>query len=529
MSSLLFFFSSALQAQSWQQLLQLGNENLQTISAIAQAADELVLAGAFQADLPIGDTQLMAIGEEDIFVAKRDKDGQLEVILNGGSLRSDAIDAIEVDGNNHLIIAGSFWETIDFGRFQLESTADSPKALFLIKIDLDGELIWSQVFTGGSIKDIYDISLSTNNDILIGGYYGMELYFADTLLLSEARSAAFYAKFQTNGQLQWANSIGETGNSRITTTAVYQDQHFYLGGYYDDTLKVFNQTFPANTNDADAFILSVDQNGAFRWVNKAGGVFEEEPTAMEQDEQGNVYIGGRLIGVLVVNDSLSIQSRDGNADCFLIKYDSLGNACWAQSFGGNQLQFLEDMAYQEGQLWLSGTFEENITIGTLQLEVTNAFDGYLAQLDTTGEAMQLIALPSSSGNVLPNNLSFDTAGMLVAGDFSGELDLGSSKLETNPGVFNSFIVRWNELISSVPTTFPLTEAFITPNPSGDFFNIAGADGADLVWVVDSQGRVVFPPQKINGHINCSLWANGLYYLTIRTKNAQKTVVLVKNR
>lgn len=526
---LLFFGTGLIKAQSWQDLLQLGNENIQTITTIAQASENLIFAGAFTESLDIGNATLTSLGEEDIFVAQRDQDGQLAIILSGGSLRADAIDALAIDTNGDLLIAGSFWETIDFGTFQLTSDADSPKALFLIKINPAGQLIWSQVFTGGSIKDIYDLSLSNRNDVLIGGYYGSELRFADTLLQSAARSTAFYAKFQANGQLQWANSIGETGNNRITTTTVFEDQYFYLGGYYDDTLKVFGQTFPANTNDADAFILSVDQDGNFRWVQKAGGVFEENPTTMIHDETGNIYMGGRLIGVLLVNDSLSIQSRDGNADCFLIKYDSLGNAVWAQSFGGDQLQLLNDLAYQDGYLWLTGSFQENLQIGSLQINATNAFDAYLAQLDTAGNSMQLITLPSTTGSVLPNHLSFDAAGVLVAGDFSGVLDLVNTQLDAGFTNFNSFIVRWNELVSSVHTNFPIEKVFLTPNPTGDFFSIEGLDEVDLLWVVDSQGKVVFPPQKVTGPINCSQWANGLYYLNIRSKNNQKTVLLVKNR
>lgn len=528
--ALLFFSNSELKAQSWQNLLQLGNENLQTITEIGQASESLIFAGAYKESLTIGNTSLSSLGEEDVFVAKRNKDGQLEVILNGGSLRGDAIDAIAIDSEGNIVLAGSFWENIDFGTFQLNSDADSPKALFVLKINSSGQLIWSQVFTGGSIKDIYDLSLSQSDAILIGGYYGSELRFADTLLQSEARSTGFYAKFQRDGQLQWANSIGETGNNRITTTTVFQDDYFYLGGYYDDTLKVFGQTFPANTNDADAFILSLDQNGAFRWVNKAGGVFEEDPTAMAHDKSGNVYMGGRLIGVLVVNDSLSIQSRDGNADCFLIKYDSLGNALWAQSFGGDQLQFLNDLLYQDGHLWLTGSFQENLQIGTLQLDATNAFDGYLAQLDTAGNSLQLIELPSATGSVLPNHLSFDAAGIMVAGDFSGKLDLVNTQLDAGATDFNSFIIRWNELISSTNTIpYPLENTFITPNPTGEFFVLEGLDEAALLWVIDSQGKIVFSPQKVSGPINCSQWPNGLYYLNIRTEKAQKIILLVKNK
>ncbi len=527
--TLLFFSNSELKGQSWQDLLQLGNENLQTITDITQNSENLIFAGAYRESLTLGNTSLSSIGEEDIFVAKQDKDGQVEVILNGGSLRGDAIDAIAIDSEGNIVLAGSFWENIDFGTFQLNSDADSPKALFLLKIDSSGQLIWSQVFTGGSIKDIYDLSLSQSNAILIGGYYGSELRFADTLLQSEARSTAFYAKFQRDGQLQWANSIGETGNNRITAATAFQDEYFYLGGYYDDTLKVFGQTFPANTNDADAFILSLDQNGAFRWVNKAGGVFEENPTTMVHDENGNVYIGGRLIGVLVVNDSLSIQSRDGNADCFLIKYDSLGNARWAQSFGGDQLQFLNDLLYQDGLLWLTGSFQENLQIGALQLDATNAFDGYLAQLDTAGNSLQLIELPSATGSVLPNHLSIDAAGILVGGDFSGKLDLVNTQLDAGATDFNSFIIRWNELVSSTNAIlYPLENTFITPNPTGEFFIIEGLDKKALLWVIDSQGKVIFSPQKVSGPINCSQWSNGLYYLNIRTEKAQKTILLVKN-
>ncbi|MEM6376914.1 MAG: T9SS type A sorting domain-containing protein, partial [Bacteroidota bacterium] len=156
------------------------------------------------------------------------------------------------------------------------------------------------------------------------------------------------------------------------------------------------------------------------------------------------------------------------------------------------------------------------------------FDGYLAKLDTAGIAERIIPLFSPNGSVLPNRLSWFEDGILVAGDFSGTVDLITDQLITTNNVFNLFIAYLRELTSSSSTFLVLEKAVIVPNPTQGLFTIEGLTESYELQATDRQGKVIFPLQKVSGPIDCSAWANGLYFLSIRTENGQKTGILVKN-
>lgn len=529
-SSLIFFCPAALNAQNWTDAQPFG-ESRQSLEALLQTRDGLLLAQAFSGSYTLDELEITSLGEEDILLLRRSADGQTEVLLHGGSTRADAIATLAEDAEGNLLLAGSFWSSIDFGAFRLTSSPQSPKALFLLKINPAGALIWAETFEGGSIKEINDLVIDEQNNVFIGGYFDQELQFADTSLLSTAESSAFYARFRENGALDWCRSFGETGNTRATVVEQYAGRQYLVGGFYDDTLKVAGQSFPANTNDEDAFLLALDSTGTLSWVRKAGGVFNELPTGIAVDETGHSYLAGQIVGVLVVNDSLRIESRDGNADCFVIRYDSLGRADWAQAFGGDQLQLTSDLLYQEGQLWLAGHYQENLEIGTRRLEARASltFEGFLAALDTNGQARQLVALPGSPGTVLANHLAASPQGIWLGGDLNGRLTLGDFLLESPTGSFTSFIAEYSEVSTFTRSAFISSSVLVYPNPTAEQLFIQSAVEIHQYSIWNTQGqRLGLYLGRPRGPIEVRHWPAGLYFLHIHhAEGVQRLPFVIK--
>ncbi|HKK73978.1 MAG TPA: T9SS type A sorting domain-containing protein [Saprospiraceae bacterium] len=512
-SSLIFFCPAALSAQNWTDAQTFG-EGQQSLEALLPTEQGLLLGLAFSESYG----EINSVGERDLLLLRRSAAGEVELLLHGGSTRDDDLDVLAEDADGNLILAGAFWSSIDFGSFQLTSSPENPRALFLIKIDPEGNLLWSQTFEGGSIKQINDLVLDAQGNIFMGGYFDQELQFADTSLLSTAESSAFYARFRKNGALDWCHSFGETGNTRATVVEQYAGRQYLLGGYYDDSLKVASQNFPANTNDDDAFLLALDTSGQVDWVRKAGGVFNELPTGLAVDETGHSYLAGQLVGVLVVNDSLRIESRDGNADCFLIRYDSLGQADWAQSFGGDQLQFTNDLLYDKGQLWLTGHYQENLEIGSLRLEAGAAltFEGFISSLDTNGQVQELTALPGAPGTVLANHLAISSRGIWLGGDLSGQLTLGGFQLESFSGSFTSYIVEYGVVATATHPGETTRSITIFPNPTRDQLFITSAVEVGQYSIWNQQGQCLRRYQNTNKRsISVAQWPAGLYYLWVQ--------------
>lgn len=526
----IFFSMSALSAQNWTQA-QLFGESRQSMQGLLQTDQGLVIALAFSESIELDQQIFNSRGEEDILVFRYREGMAPEPILTGGSNREDEISAIDQDADGNLWIAGSFWSSIDFGSFQLDHNSESPKALFLIKMDPTGQLLWSRVFTGGgSIKQIKDLSIDTEGSVFLGGFFNEELILGDTTLTGTAPTSAFYAKIDADGTLDWAGAFGDTGDTRSTVVSTQESDQYYLGGFYNDTLKVGNQVFPANTNDDDAFILALDPTGTINWARKAGGVFEEMPTAMTTDEVGNVYMCGQLVGVLVVNDSLRIESRDGNADCFLIKYDPLGQAKWAYAFGGDQLQFVNDLQYHQEHLWLTGHFQENLKLGDLSISADQSliYRGFLAQVDTLGQAQKLERLASENGPVLINFLAKAETGVWIGGDFSGLLNLDNLSLKSPIGGFSSFIAQYGTPVTAIDVPFRSNPTKIYPNPTNDQLFIKNLPLHSSYRVINGQGKILYRSGSPEEQLSTKNWPAGLYYLQINGPAGHQTLPFVVN-
>ena len=517
----LFFQLSLLKAQSWTDLKQFGNAENQEITVLGENQAHLYFGGSFSGGLDIGTHRLQSQGGADIFIAQQSGPDQiLRILLQGGSLLDDAIDALAIDAQGNLFVTGSFWTEIDFGTFVLESPPESPKALFLIKISPEGALLWSQVFTKGSVKGINSIALDTQGGVLLGGYFSEEIEFADTVLQSPARSAAFYALLTSTGDLQWSRAIGKTGNTRINGVSTFEGTYYQVAGYYDDTLSLAGQTFPANTNDQDVFLLSMDTAGEIRWVRKAGGVFDETVADMVNDSLGNTYLCGQLVGVMRLNDSLSIQSRDGNADCFLLKYDSLGQAIWAKSFGGDRLQFVNDLLIDKGKLTMCGAFQDNLFLDDFSLTSTFEYDGYFAQINLDGEVIDLHALSAENGNVLPVLLSSFQEELIIGGAFSGQVQVAGLEANASPGTFQIFLATWGAFLSATQALIDDPAIQIFPNPASHTFSIQGVSNSYGIKVYNTAGQLILQQDRPNAEVGVQDWLPGLYFVHINLPKGQ---------
>ncbi|HTN91516.1 MAG TPA: hypothetical protein VL242_47940, partial [Sorangium sp.] len=118
-------------------------------AAIASdAAGNLYVTGAFEGTVDFGAGPLTSAGQEDVFLLKLDPSGTLLWSRSFGSVSREWGDAVTVDGSGNIFLAGGYngglgAPTVDFGGGPLENF-DFSRALFVVKLDADGEHVWSR-------------------------------------------------------------------------------------------------------------------------------------------------------------------------------------------------------------------------------------------------------------------------------------------------------------------------------------------------------------------------------------------------
>lgn len=184
-------------------------------------AGNLLLTGAFTGTLNLGTSTLTSQGGSDILLLKLDRHGTPVFAHGYGDVGAQQrADAIAVDAEGNVIVAGTFDGRVDFGAGALELTPGqcSTDAWcvtdgFAAKFNPRGEAIWSVGF--GPMRAVSDLALdSSGNGVLSGTLPGGVRPFRQTWL----------AKLDPNGTEIWHRSEWpETGIGAGQAVAVDAD------------------------------------------------------------------------------------------------------------------------------------------------------------------------------------------------------------------------------------------------------------------------------------------------------------------
>lgn len=531
--SLLFSWSVHTLAQTVTEAQVYPGSEGNTVFHLATTSAGTIIGGSYRQSLSLTGTTLDSRGEEDLFVIYQRPGEAEQVLLFGGSPLEERLEGLTVAGDSALYLSGSFWETAVFNGDTLRAQLN-PKAMFVMRRDLNGQLAWVQTLNGGRLKEAGNVALTPTGDLLVSGFFSDSLQVADTTLYSTARTSAFALRFSSHGQLIWARTWGGVGNVRATHIATGESEEtIYLCGFYDEELHVNDTILFANTTDRDVFLLRLTADGQTQWVEKAGGVFDEEPTALTADAAGHALLTGYLVGRMTLNDSLDIESADGNEDFFALRFRPDGRIHWAYALGGDQLQSTTAVAAVGDRIYLAGRFQSNLTFGPFDQTAGGLFDAFLLTMDTTGQFLDLWSA-SSGDALLPEALHISPDGdLLLGGTYRGMTRFAENSMGPElplRDLFTGFRLKLDtDPVTSVYSSVQASPLKLYPNPVRDRFRVEGLAPNAVVSIVDDLGRIrhTFVPGTEDFRV--AHLTPGVYFLLVKAKAKWQKIPFVIGR
>lgn len=142
------------------------------------------------------------------------------------------------DDDGNMYLTGSFDGTVDFDPGTGTANKSGSDDLYIAKLDSNGNYVWVQVI-GGSGADIgYKIRLDHAGDLIVCGSYSSTVDFdpgpAIANLSNSGGKDAFFAKYDTDGNLKWAKKIAGTLDDEIYSMDIGPDGDYYFTGYYQN-------------------------------------------------------------------------------------------------------------------------------------------------------------------------------------------------------------------------------------------------------------------------------------------------------
>ncbi|WP_020468820.1 SBBP repeat-containing protein [Zavarzinella formosa] len=432
------------------------------------AAGNVYTTGSFRTtadfDPSVGDYTLTNAGGDDIFVAKYTAAGALIWARRFGSATNDNGLGVTTDAAGNVYVTGDFSGTVDFDPspdLTTNLTSAGGFDAFVMKLDANGNLVWARQL-GGTASDIgRGVAVDGLGDVYTTGRFTGSGDFdpgagISTLTGSgSAVTSAYVSKLDANGNLIWAKQFIGSSNLDSVGVALDGNGNVYTAGVFagtadfnPDLVGTFNQTSAGNQ---DSYVSKLDSAGNFVWARCFGGSIDDVIYGMTADAAGNVYATGYFSGTVDFDpDPTGVfdLTSAGNADAFVLKWNSAGQFDWANQISGTDLTFGYGVATDNrGNVYTTGTFNSVLSVqvgsSTQTFTPAGSLDAYVTKLDAAGNFV-LVKQLSGTGDEQGFGVAADDQGdVYTAGSFSGTADFDPDPNTSSPltSVNNAFVSK----------------------------------------------------------------------------------------
>ena len=374
----------------------------------------------------------------------------------------------EIIGNKETINGREYYTLTTNSRGEI--TADLPEGIYRAveveaadKYDIKGQeqyfgigesretkqIVYPEYATsfGGPNSDlIKSIVLTKDGGYYIGGQFKESMQVVDYTLNSNGGLDAFFVKYDSNDEVEWASSFGGDNDEFLNSVAVTKDGGHIVGGsFYSSSMQVGDYTLTKDGRGPDSFLVKYDSNNEVEWASSFGGTGDDNIISVESTEDGGYIVGGNTNSSSMQVGPYTLTNK-GRNDVFLIKYDSNNEVEWTSLFGGTREEYIRSIAATEdGGYIVGGNFNSpSMQVGDYTLTCNdNYYDAFLVKYDSNNEVEWGTSYGGDNNDYIQSIATTEDGGYIVGGYFAGTNQaIGNYTLSSN-GEEDICIVKYN--------------------------------------------------------------------------------------
>ena len=313
-----------------------------------------------------GYTYSFGTGESDVYLIKLDSNGDTIWTKTYGGDSYDVGYCVQETSDGGYIIVGY---TYSFGAGESD--------VYLIKTDSNGNVLWTKTFGGASYDMGYSVQETSDGGYVITGY---------TDSFGAGGSDVYLIKTDSNGNIAWTRTYGGSSSEAGYSVRKTPDGGYIIAGY----------TYSFGSGWDDVYLIKTDSNGDTLWTKTYGGSVADGGKKVEVTPDGGYIIAG-----------YTESYGAGDADIYLIKTDSIGDTVWTKTYGGENYEISEAVYVTSDRGYIIAGYTESYGEGD--------FDIYLIKTDSVGDTIWTKTYGGDSTDVSFSVIESSDGGYVVAG------------------------------------------------------------------------------------------------------------------
>lgn len=298
-----------------------GNDDNDGGIEVNEVGDEIYFTGSVAStdfpimELPGAYNQANFEGGNSGFIAKIDDEGTLLWSTFIGGSNFDYIRDIAIDANDEIYMMG-FSSSSDFpiveksGAYNQATSNGGLNEGFIFQLNADNQLVWSTYYGGAGADQMSALKIAPNGNLMLVGNTDSRNFpivektgaYNNDVFETSDETQAVIMEFDQAGALIWSTFFGGTKYEQARTMNWDAAGNFYVVGETESpdmlTLELPGAYFSDELNNpvvfylTDAFVLRFDETSNIDWATYYGGDKADLATAIDFDEQGNMWLGG---------------------------------------------------------------------------------------------------------------------------------------------------------------------------------------------------------------------------------------------
>jgi len=319
---------------------------------------------------------------------------------------AEVCNSIDIDRDNNVYIVGDYNNKSEETSTINKSTIplNQQHGIYFAKLDTALKTSWIKTFESSWDVSNPLVRVDNDNNAIVSLYWLDDVKFSNISVRSETRSInCLLAKFDSNGNLLWYNSVKAKDRVFINDLKVDVNNNIWITGHFGGDFTIEsqdgnNQNFYKQYGTS-GYVAKFDKSGNLKSAISPESNYDLQFYSLSVDNLSNVYLTGFFVGDIILNNQTINAYR---TDIVILKYNSKLEYQWHKQIGTKDNDVLEigksiTLDKEEKNIYVTGSFggEANFGGGVVTTPDKNIF---LAKYSVNGDLLWVKSMGAWSGS-----------------------------------------------------------------------------------------------------------------------------------